>query len=118
MVSLKLNNLQYSILQLEDFLIIFISFCVESGQGQNVSRDKVQGPIIGGPFTLVDTENRLVTERSFLGNWVLLYFGYTSSPDIGPEQVKIMAKTIDTLGLSLKTTRYLIFSLSGYVSEF
>ncbi|TXG60694.1 hypothetical protein EZV62_015267 [Acer yangbiense] len=70
---------------------------VPKGQGQNCGCDKVQGPIIGGPFTLVDTENRPVTERNFLGNWVLLYFGYTSSPDIGPEQVQIMAKAIDTL---------------------
>ncbi|KAK4841036.1 hypothetical protein QYF36_024145 [Acer negundo] len=70
---------------------------VPKGQGQNCRCDKVQGLIIGGPFTLVDTENRPVTERNFLGNWVLLYFGYTSSPDIGPEQVQIMAKAVDTL---------------------
>ncbi|GAU19089.1 hypothetical protein TSUD_79110 [Trifolium subterraneum] len=28
---------------------------------------------------------------------VLLYFGYTSSPDIGPEQVQLMARAIDIL---------------------
>ncbi|KAL1326983.1 hypothetical protein AAHE18_13G268400 [Arachis hypogaea] len=45
----------------------------------------------------VPKDKQTVTERNFLGNWVLLYFGYTSSPDIGPEQVLIMAKAIDIL---------------------
>ncbi|RXI09322.1 hypothetical protein DVH24_033939 [Malus domestica] len=67
------------------------------GQGNNQCMNNVRGPIIGGPFTLVDTENHTVTERNLLGNWVLLYFGYTSSPDVGPEQVQMMAKTINIL---------------------
>lgn len=85
------------------------------GLGKDCSCDKAQAPIIGGPFTLVDTENRVVTEKSLIGNWVLLYFGYTSSPDIGPEQLKMMAKTIDTLGLPLSKTinifKFFTFSL-------
>lgn len=72
---------------------------VQPGQGENSGPNRVTGPIIGGPFTLIDTENRLVTENNFLGNWVLLYFGYTSSPDVGPEQFQMMAKAIDILGL-------------------
>lgn len=60
-------------------------------------RNVANGPIIGGPFTLINTEKQTITERDFLGNWVLLYFGYTSSPDIGPEQVQMMAKAIDIL---------------------
>ncbi|KAJ6996585.1 hypothetical protein NC653_013249 [Populus alba x Populus x berolinensis] len=57
----------------------------------------VKGPIIGGPFTLVNTENKVVTEKDFLGNWVLLYFGYTFSPDVGPEQLKLITKALNTL---------------------
>ncbi|KAJ1412839.1 Thioredoxin-like superfamily [Sesbania bispinosa] len=70
-------------------------------EGNSRTRKTVDGPIIGGPFRLINTEKQTVTERNFLGNWVLLYFGYTSSPDIGPEQVQIMAKAIDILGLAL-----------------
>ncbi|XP_028776512.1 protein SCO1 homolog 2, mitochondrial [Neltuma alba] len=70
---------------------------VPKGQADRRSASAVGGPIIGGPFTLIDTEKRTVTEHNFLGNWVLLYFGYTSSPDLGPDQVNIMAKTIDML---------------------
>lgn len=42
-----------------------------------------------------------MTEKNLLGNWVLLYFGYTSSPDIGPAEVRKMANTIDVLGSPL-----------------
>ncbi|MCL7041272.1 hypothetical protein MKW94_001411 [Papaver nudicaule] len=56
-----------------------------------------KGPTVGGPFNLIDTELRSVTERNFRGNWVLLYFGYTSSPDVGPEEVEKMAKAINIL---------------------
>lgn len=58
----------------------------------------VKGPTVGGPFTLVNTEKQIVTEQNLLGNWVLLYFGYTSSPDVGPAEVQKMAKAIDILG--------------------
>lgn len=74
---------------------------MESGEGIKCDCANVNGPIIGGPFTLVDTEKQVVTEQDFKGKWVLMYFGYTSSPDIGPEQVQVMAKAIDTLGLIL-----------------
>lgn len=67
------------------------------GQGQNIDRCTIKGPIIGGPFTLIDTEGRLVTEHNLLGNSILLYFGYTSSPDVGPAEVQKMAKAIDIL---------------------
>ncbi|KAH8507775.1 hypothetical protein H0E87_010078 [Populus deltoides] len=68
---------------------------VPKGQGSDCVN--VKGPIIGGPFTLVNTENKVVTEKDFLGNWVLLYFGYTSSPDVGPEQLKLITKALNTL---------------------
>ncbi|KAG6767314.1 hypothetical protein POTOM_028512 [Populus tomentosa] len=64
---------------------------------QGSDRGNVKGPTIGGPFTLINTEDKVVTGKDFLGNWVLLYFGYTSSPDVGPEQLKVMAKAINTL---------------------
>ncbi|KAI4345232.1 hypothetical protein L6164_012374 [Bauhinia variegata] len=70
---------------------------VPKGQGNDRGRNVADGPIIGGPFTLIDTEKQTVTERHFRGNWVLLYFGYTSSPDLGPKQVHIMAKAIEIL---------------------
>ncbi|KAK3033393.1 hypothetical protein RJ639_033900 [Escallonia herrerae] len=70
---------------------------IPKGQGANFERSSIKGPIIGGPFSLIDTEGRLVTERNLLGNWVLLYFGYTSSPDVGPAEVQKMANAVNIL---------------------
>uniref|UniRef100_A0A1J3FD54 Protein SCO1-like protein 2, mitochondrial n=1 Tax=Noccaea caerulescens TaxID=107243 RepID=A0A1J3FD54_NOCCA len=64
------------------------------GCGSNTT---VKGPIIGGPFTLMSTQNTIVTEKDFSGKWVLLYFGYSFSPDLGPEQLKMMSKAVDKL---------------------
>lgn len=58
----------------------------------------INKPAIGGPFQLYDTENHLVTDCDLRGNWTLMYFGYTSSPDVGPEEVQKMAKAISLLG--------------------
>ena len=94
--------------------------CSGSGQGVNIARSAIEGPIIGGPFTLIDTEGRLVTERNLMGNWVLLYFGYTSSPDIGPAEVEKMAKVIDRLGLALSFSIFPIvfFFIKFYIDWF
>jgi len=32
---------------------------------------------IGGPFTLVATDGTAVTDASYRGKWMLIYFGYT-----------------------------------------
>lgn len=69
---------------------------VLKGQG-NTSVNVVKGPVIGGPFALIDTEKRIVTEKDLRGNWTLLYFGYTLSPDVVPEQLQILSKAIDIL---------------------
>jgi len=39
---------------------------------------------IGGPFKLTDQDGRSVTDRSYHGEPVLLYFGFTSCPDVCP----------------------------------
>ncbi len=39
---------------------------------------------IGGPFTLVDENGRTVRDGDFRGRYMLLFFGYTSCPDVCP----------------------------------
>jgi protein SCO1/2 len=56
------------------------------------------GPTIGGPFTLVDTEGRTLTEADFQGRFMLVYFGYTFCPDICPTALTTMADALDLLG--------------------
>ena len=38
----------------------------------------------GGDWTLIDTEGRPFSSRNLYGYYYLIYFGYTSCPDICP----------------------------------
>jgi protein SCO1/2 len=47
----------------------------------------LQGARIGGPFTLTDQNGAQVTDRAFAGRYRIVYFGYTSCPDVCPTDV-------------------------------
>lgn len=53
---------------------------------------------IGGPFTLVDSTGKTVTDQTFRGRWMLLYFGYTYCPDVCPTELQTIASALDQLG--------------------
>ena len=45
---------------------------------------RAEAPVVGGPFTLIDQDGRTVTEETYRGKWLLVYFGYTHCPDVCP----------------------------------
>ena len=53
---------------------------------------------IGGPFQLRDGNGRTVTDASFRGKWMLVYFGYTHCPDACPTALQDIASALDRLG--------------------
>lgn len=53
---------------------------------------------IGGPFRLVDGDGHVVTDRSFRGRFMLVYFGYTFCPDVCPTALTDVAEALDLLG--------------------
>jgi len=52
---------------------------------------------ITGSFRLTDGDGRTVTQDSFPGKWMLVYFGYTHCPDACPTALGDIANALDLL---------------------
>ena len=60
-------------------------------------RQGVAGGDIGGPFTLVDQTGAEVTETQVIAKPALVYFGYTSCPDVCPLDNARNVEAVDIL---------------------
>jgi cytochrome oxidase Cu insertion factor (SCO1/SenC/PrrC family) len=54
--------------------------------------------LVGGPFTLTDQDGRKVSEKDFLGRYMLVFFGFTYCPDICPTELQVMMAALDSMG--------------------
>ena len=52
----------------------------------------------GGPFALIDHTGRSVTDEDFHGLFLLIFFGFTSCPDICPTTLLEITETLELLG--------------------
>ena len=52
----------------------------------------------GGPFSLLDHNGQTVTDKDFRGAYMLIYFGYTSCPDVCPLDLRFMTGALNELG--------------------
>src|SRR5579859_1663473 len=84
---------------------------VETGRGvfhdrRNLAAEKASpgtvalpdGVSIGGPFSLIDDKGQSVTEASFPGRRLLVFFGYSNCPDECPLTLQKIATALETLG--------------------
>lgn len=58
----------------------------------------MSGKGIGGEFTLTDARGKRVRLADFRGKLVLLYFGFTTCPDVCPTDLLAIAQAIRALG--------------------
>lgn len=52
---------------------------------------------VGGPFSLVDEAGQHVTQASYAGRFMLIYFGYRYCPDVCPTELAKMSAAFDLL---------------------
>lgn len=67
--------------------------------------------LVGGPFTLTDHTGRKVTDKDFLGNYMLVFFGYTYCPDVCPTELQVMSAALDSLGAKADTIQPIFISV-------
>lgn len=85
------------------FAVLVLMFAAGIGgyawMNRNLMQQEVTGvALVGGPFTLTDQNGRRVTEKDFLGRYMLAFFGYTYCPDVCPTELQVMMAALDSLG--------------------
>ncbi|XP_022090424.1 protein SCO1 homolog, mitochondrial-like [Acanthaster planci] len=85
---------------------------------------------IGGPFSLVDHNGKPKTNKDYLGQWLLLYFGFTHCPDICPDELEKMVSAVEKINnspnlpnitplfISIDPERDTVEVMGAYVKEF
>lgn len=56
--------------------------------------------LIGGPFELTDQNGSTVTDQTYRGKLMLIYFGFTFCPDACPTALGIMSAALDKLDVA------------------
>ena len=69
--------------------------------------------LVGGAFKLTDHTGKRVTEKDFLGRYMLVFFGFTHCPDICPSALQVMSAALDKLGDKAKDVTPVFISLDG-----
>ena len=84
-------------------MVMMVTFVILAA-GDSGQREARPAPVrtsgeaaIGGPFTLVDHNGATVTEQTYRGRPMLIYFGYTYCPDICPYSLQLLAIALDQL---------------------
>lgn len=90
--------------------------------------ETLPSPAMTGHFSLHTLDGRTVTNDSFRGKWLLVYFGYTNCPDVCPtvlneigvalHELGPLAKKVQPVFITVDPARDKIPVLKKYLSSF
>jgi protein SCO1/2 len=110
--------------------ILAILVLLPAALGPRPSRAQMLAPPVAAiaPFSLTASDGTAVTDRTYRGKWLLVYFGYTTCPDICPTALSEMGAALDLLGpladavqplfVTIDPRRDTIDVMASYVSGF
>ena len=93
------------------FMVTYIDFSradepAASGSGTLAESNP---PPVGGAFTLTGDKGEIVTEKSLLGRYTLIFFGYTHCPDACPTMLSTLAEVSDRLTPGKRVKLHVVF---------
>jgi protein SCO1/2 len=92
------NNLIIAALIIVSFMMGLFLF-----QPRLVSNSASYGnAAIGGAFSLTDQNGKRVTDQNFKGKYTLVFFGFTSCPDVCPTTLLVITQVMEGLGVEGK----------------
>ena len=77
-------KLKTSITILRGCLIIFLFIMLPVVLSMQQKKEDIASSFAGSAFTLRDTNNETITEKSFQGPLTAIFFGFTNCPDVCP----------------------------------
>ena len=91
------------------FTMVALAIVAPPAVAVNPAPPKEETAAIGGPFMLVDQDGRTVTDETYRGKWLLVYFGYTHCPDTCPMALNNIAEALDRLDAGMRAKLQPIF---------
>uniref|UniRef100_A0A2P2I3M2 Protein SCO1 homolog n=1 Tax=Hirondellea gigas TaxID=1518452 RepID=A0A2P2I3M2_9CRUS len=85
---------------------------------------------IGGKFDLIDQNGNALHSDTLLGQWLIVYFGFTHCPDICPDELEKLAQVVDLIDgdksleniqpvfITVDPLRDTVAAVKAYVAEF
>ncbi len=73
---------------------VYVTFATQGSHGGS--------SLIGGPFKLVAQDGRTVTDADYLGEPLLVFFGYTNCPDVCPTTLQEISDILHKMGSDKK----------------
>jgi len=69
---------------------------------------------IGGPFRLIATDGSTVSDQTYRGKWLLVYFGYTFCPDACPTALGNIGDALRRLGRLARRVQPLFITIDPH----
>ena len=131
--SMVVSALNHTVKWLACGLLVTLAFANEPQPNKRSAADLMDAVMwnrepVGGPFRLTDHQGRVRRDTDFRGKLMLVYFGYTTCPDVCPTDLYQISQAMGLLGASaievvpifitLDPKRDTVKLLSAYVPSF